>query len=374
MIAPFWADVDTRVGNPIYVNFNVTDHVLTVNWNGVGYYSQHTNPTNSFQLQLVDRNGGNFDAKFVYNSIGWTTGDASGGSGGLGGTPARAGFTYGNGDASHEFELPQSGHQAALLSLPATPGNTGANGIWNFSFVNGVPTNVLVNYSVANASSTYGALPTVGAVTLTGSLNGQPVTATVGVFSGSTQVTLAPNTPVGNYTERVIALSNPNYTIASLGNVDGILTINPATLTYAANPVSRAYGGANPTLSGTVNGFVAGDTLASATSGALNFTTSAAPKSNVGSYAVTGSGLTANNGNYVFAQAPANATALTINPASITVTAQSGTSTYGGSPANPGLTATGLQNGEGLDVLTGLSGIAPVDVEIGGAALLALSL
>jgi len=33
-----------------------------VNWNGVGYYSGHTNPTNSFQLQLTNRNSGNFDA------------------------------------------------------------------------------------------------------------------------------------------------------------------------------------------------------------------------------------------------------------------------------------------------------------------------
>jgi hypothetical protein len=37
----------------------------------------------------------------------------------------------------------------------------------------------------------------------------------------------------------------------------------------------------------------------------------------VGSYAINGSGLTANNGNYVFAQAAGNATAFTINPAII---------------------------------------------------------
>ena len=217
------------------------------------------------------------------------------------------------------------------------------------------PASLVVNYSVANASSTYGTVATVGAATLTGVLNGDTVTPTVGVFSGSAPVTLAANTSAGSYIEKVTALSNSNYTIASSGNVNGTLTINPATLTYTANAASRTYGAANPVLNGTVSGFVAGDTLASATTGSLGFSTAATPSSNVGSYASTGSGLAANNGNYVFTQASANATALTINPASITVTALGGSSTYGGLPSNPGFTATGLQNGQGVSVLTGLS-------------------
>jgi MBG domain (YGX type) len=47
------------------------------------------------------------------------------------------------------------------------------------------------------------------------------------------------------------------------------------------------------------------------------FTSTATSLSNVGSYAINGSGLTANNGNYVFVQAAGNATALTITPAPI---------------------------------------------------------
>jgi uncharacterized protein (UPF0264 family) len=215
------------------------------------------------------------------------------------------------------------------------------------------PASLGVTYSVANASSTYGTLATVGAVTLTGLLNGDTVRATVGVFSGSTPVALAANTAAGSYTEKVTALNNPNYTLASSGNTNGTLTINPATLTYLANPASRTYGAANPMLSGTVSGFVAGDTLASATSGAITFSTAATPNSNAGSYAITGGGLAANN--YVFVQAPANAAALTINPAPITVAALGGSSTYGGTPSNPGLSATGLQNGQNASVLTGLS-------------------
>src|SRR5262249_49070870 len=59
---------------------------------------------------------------------------------------------------------------------------------------------------------------------------------------------------------------------------------------------------------------------------------------NVGQYAINGSGLTANNGNYTFQQAPANATALTINPAVLTYVADPQSRSYG-SP-NPTLTGT----------------------------------
>ena len=50
-----------------------------------------------------------------------------------------------------------------------------------------------------------------------------------------------------------------------------------------------------------------------------------------------------------------SASTLAVNPAQVTVTALGGSSTYGASPSNPGLSATGLQNGQGVRVLTGLS-------------------
>ncbi|PYX47612.1 MAG: hypothetical protein DMG79_13525, partial [Acidobacteria bacterium] len=83
-------------------------------------------------------------------------------------------------------------------------------------------------------------------------------------------------------------------------------TVNPVTLTYTANLASRAYGVSNPVFSGTVTGFAPGDTQASATTGTLSFTSPAIASSNVGSYAINGSGLTANNGNYTFVQAASN--------------------------------------------------------------------
>lgn len=95
--------------------------------------------------------------------------------------------------------------------------------------------------------------------------------------------------------------------------------ITPATLTYESDLATRVYGALNPVLTGTVTGFVNGETTATATTGVLNFTTPALITSDVGQYAIDGSGLTANFGNYVFTQAAGNASALTITPATLTV-------------------------------------------------------
>jgi filamentous hemagglutinin family protein len=113
--------------------------------------------------------------------------------------------------------------------------------------------------------------------------------------------------------------------------VNADLTITPASLTVTANGASRIYGQANPALSGVVTGFVGSDTLANATTGSETYATAATATSNVGSYAITGSGLTANNGNYTFAFAAANATAFSITPAMLTVSGEVAASrTYDG--------------------------------------------
>jgi alpha-L-arabinofuranosidase len=104
--------------------------------------------------------------------------------------------------------------------------------------------------------------------------------------------------------------NNYNYTFAATANG----TISAATLTYTANPAGMIYGAPVPALSGSVGGFVSGDTQGNATTGTLAFTTPATSTSSAGSYAINGSGLTANSGNYTFVQAAGNATALSILP------------------------------------------------------------
>lgn len=101
MVAPFWADVDTRASNSGVVYYKLTSTYLIVRWQTVGYYSYHDDLVNDFQLILTDGNdpilpAGN-NVSFCYGDMQWTTGDASGGSGGFGGSAATVGVNRGNG-------------------------------------------------------------------------------------------------------------------------------------------------------------------------------------------------------------------------------------------------------------------------------------
>jgi hypothetical protein len=89
-----------------------------------------------------------------------------------------------------------------------------------------------LTYSVADARSIFGTTPILGAATLFGVLPGDTVDPTVGAFRGSLQIPLNPFTPVGQYSQMVTALSNPNYVIAASGNSPGTLTVAPTTVAF----------------------------------------------------------------------------------------------------------------------------------------------
>lgn len=136
MIAPWWADVDTRCANcgNVYVGSVNADTVI-VTWNNVGYYSQQSDKTNNFQLALRNQSNGNFDVEFRYDRLEWTTGSASNGTGGLGGTPAQAGFDAG--DNVNYFSLPDS-FTNSILNIANTTNVVGGDaGFWSFSILNG---------------------------------------------------------------------------------------------------------------------------------------------------------------------------------------------------------------------------------------------
>ena len=179
---------------------------------------------------------------------------------------------------------------------------------------------------------------------------------------------------VGTYT---IVPSGATSGTHAIDYVNGTLRIDPATLTYVANAASRLYGDANPVFSGTVTGFVNGDTLASATTGTLAFTSPASAVSNAGSHAINGGGLTANHGNYMFQDASANLSALTVNKAPLTVTFADATRTYGA--ANPEFTPSfaGFRNGDTAVALSGFvwgtaataaSGVGTYEIGASGAS------
>ena len=75
-------------------------------------------------------NGINAFVAFLYadNLIQWTTGDASGGTGGIGGTPAQVGFNAG--DGVRYFSIPGS-QTAAIVNIDTTS-NVGVPGLWMF--------------------------------------------------------------------------------------------------------------------------------------------------------------------------------------------------------------------------------------------------
>ena len=150
IIAPFFADVDTRdAGSGLTMYGNTTFGGRTafcVNWVGVGYFQEHTEKLNSFQLLLVDRSdisAGDFDIYFNYNQIQWEAGDLSGGTGGLGGSSARVGFSNGT---TTSFELLGSAVNGAFLDSSAsglTHNNIGSplqNGRYIFPVRNGAAT------------------------------------------------------------------------------------------------------------------------------------------------------------------------------------------------------------------------------------------
>ena len=121
IIAPFWADVDTRGAGSSQVTYSFGTGVIGgrnafgANYINVGYFSSKTDKLNSFQVILIDRSDvapGDFDIEFNYDKVQWETGDASNGSGGVGGSPVRVGYASATGAT---LELAGSGVSGAFL-------------------------------------------------------------------------------------------------------------------------------------------------------------------------------------------------------------------------------------------------------------------
>lgn len=137
IIAPFFADVDTRAGNLVTFGNDVVDGhpAFGVNWIDVGYFDSHVDKLNSFQLVLIDRSDrhdGDFDIEFNYDQIQWECGDASGGTNGLGGSSAVAGFSNGSG-------LPGTSLQLNGSAIPGKFLDINANGLIHNSLNTNVP-------------------------------------------------------------------------------------------------------------------------------------------------------------------------------------------------------------------------------------------
>ncbi len=148
IIAPFFADVDTRNSLSNVMTYGATTFnghpAFCVSWKHVGYYASKIDKWNTFQLLLVNTSQqGDFDIVFNYGQIKWETGDASGGSDGLGGTPAGAGFSNGDGNPAHFVQLPGSLTSGAFLDGNTSTGlashsNAGVPGRYIYHVASGV--------------------------------------------------------------------------------------------------------------------------------------------------------------------------------------------------------------------------------------------
>lgn len=136
IIAPFWADVDTRgTGTITYGRDTVNNRpAFAVTWNAVGYFSAQTNRTNTFQVVLIDRSDtgtGNFDIEMNYGQIQWEAGEAdyNEGAGANGAclfgppscTPASAGYSNGSRAAGTSFSIAGSLVPGAFLDNGGDP-------------------------------------------------------------------------------------------------------------------------------------------------------------------------------------------------------------------------------------------------------------
>ncbi len=130
-IAPFFADVDTRNASSGVVTYGTATiegrRAFGVTWNNVAGFELTAQPTNSFQLVLIDRSdveAGAFDIEFNYDRIAWDTGAPrtlpATPAGQVGNPPARAGFTAGNGVPGTYYELIGSGSAGAFLDSNTT--------------------------------------------------------------------------------------------------------------------------------------------------------------------------------------------------------------------------------------------------------------
>ena len=202
-----------------------------------------------------------------------------------------------------------------------------------------------LSITASSALDTYG--DTVGAVTpaYLGFVAGDTPASLTTQPTCSTTATAA--SPVGSYDTSCSGAVDPNYTFSY---IDGSVQVGPAPLAVTASSASITYGGAAPVIQASYSGFVNGDDATSLTT-APTCTTSVTSVSPVGTYDSSCSGAV--DPNYTFSYVDGS---VQVGPASITVTASSGSMVYAGSVPTVLASVDGLQNGEDASVLgTGLA-------------------
>ncbi len=195
-----------------------------------------------------------------------------------------------------------------------------------------------------------------------GLVNGDVLNDVTLTSSGAIASAAVGGSPYGVVPSGAVGSGLANYAITY---ISGALTVNPATLTVTANNHNKSYGqlvtfaGTEVAMTGLLNGdTVTGVTLTSP--GTTATATVAGSPYNIVPSAASGTGLA----NYTISY---NNGTLTVNPASLTITANNRAKSYGQSVTFSGTeyTATGLLNGDSIT--------AVILASFGGAANAAVS-
>lgn len=282
-------------------------------------------------------------------------------------TISYAGFV--NGETSSVIDvLPVASTVATISSNVGTYAITASGGSdlnYSFTYVNGTltitkatPVITWNNPAAIIYGTPLGASQLNATASVAGTLTYVPASGTV-LNTGANQVLTVNFSPTDGV----------NYNVVSGTTV--LITVNKATLTATANNQARLYGALNPTLTISYSGFINGDNV-SAIDIQPTASTTANNISGTGTYPITPSGGSDNNYEFVFVDGT-----LTINKATLNVTAQNFSRLYGA--GNPSFTMvySGFVNSENesvIDVLPTLTtaatpasavGIYPITVSGG---------
>ena len=197
-----------------------------------------------------------------------------------------------------------------------------------------------ITASASSAIRTYGAANPTFSSTLTGVVNGDPITLSLNCAATSSS---SPGTyPIA------ISLNDPNSRLTNYTatTTNGTLTVGKAFLSVTPNATSRAYGATNPVFTASYSGFVNSESLGTSDiTGAPSISTTASTNSSVGNYTLNFNTGTLNSSNYGFYGFNG---ALTVTNAPLTLTSSNASRVFGA--ANPafGGSLSGLQNNDNI--------------------------
>lgn len=214
--------------------------------------------------------------------------------------------------------------------------------------------------TITNGSYTYGTPSAL--VALSGVINGDVVSPLASLDGGTATAMLANGTGFGfaallGQGQHGFALAGltgagaGNYSL-DLTGLSGTITIARKLLTYRIADTSAVYGTPGSST-GVLDGVLGSDAVSLAAIASTGFSSTA----RVGTYAITGSGLTgAGADNYAIATTGNTNGTLTVTPKPVSFAASNGTSVYGDTPTVAAATLTGIINGDAVGATTLVDG------------------